>query len=40
MAQKTHLSSPDRPSDLGTDYALITTAVVAAVLGLIYLILI
>jgi len=40
MAQKTDRSSPGSPSDIGTDYALIVMATGAAVLALIYLILI
>ena len=40
MAQKTHPSSFDPRSDIGTDYALIATGVGAALVALIYLILI
>jgi hypothetical protein len=40
MAQKTDRSSPGSPSDIRTDYALIAMAVGAALLALIYLILI
>lgn len=40
MAQKTHPASFDPKADLKTDYALIVTGVSAALLGLIYLILI
>jgi hypothetical protein len=39
MAQKID-QSPDSPSDIGTDYALIVMATGAAILALIYLILI
>jgi hypothetical protein len=39
MAQKTR-SSLDPRSDIGTDYALIATAAAAALLALVYLILI
>ena len=40
MAQKTHPPSFDPRGDLGTDYALIVTGVGAALIALIYLILI
>jgi hypothetical protein len=40
MAEKTHRSSFGSRSDIGTDYALIATAAAAALLALIYLILI
>jgi hypothetical protein len=40
MAQKASPSSFDPPRDLGTDYALIATGVGAALIALIYLILI
>jgi len=40
MAQKTDPSSPIARSDIRTDYALIAIAIGAAVLGLVYLILI
>jgi hypothetical protein len=40
MARKTSPSSQLAPSDLGTDYALVTIATGAAILALIYLILI
>jgi len=40
MAQKTFPSSLDPKAGLGTDYALITTGVTAAVIALVYLILI
>jgi hypothetical protein len=40
MARKTHRSSFGSRSDIGTDYALIATATAAALLALIYLILI
>jgi hypothetical protein len=40
MAQKTDRSPHGTPSDIRTDYALIVTAVGAALLALIYLILI
>jgi hypothetical protein len=40
MAQKTYKPSFDPQADLGTDYALIATGVGAALIALIYLILI
>jgi hypothetical protein len=40
MAEKTYQSSFDPNADIGTDYALIATGIGAALLGLIYLILI
>jgi len=40
MAQKTHQPSLEPRADLGTDYALIATSIGAAVIALIYLILI
>jgi hypothetical protein len=40
MAQKTYPPSFDPPRDLGTDYALIATGVGAALIALIYLVLI
>jgi hypothetical protein len=40
MAQKTDQPSRGRPSDIQTDYALIMTAVGAALVALVYLILI
>ncbi|WP_256441536.1 hypothetical protein [Bradyrhizobium sediminis] len=40
MAQKTYPSSFDPHADIGTDYALIATGVGAAVVALIYLLLI
>jgi hypothetical protein len=40
MAQKTHRSSFGSRSDIGTDYALVATAVAATLLALVYLILI
>jgi len=40
MAQKTNQSSFDPRADIGTDYALIATGVGAALIALIYLILI
>ena len=40
MAQKTYPSSLDPQNGLGTDYALIATGVGAALIALIYLILI
>ena len=40
MAQKTDPSSFDPQADIGTDYALIATGVGAALVALIYLILI
>jgi hypothetical protein len=40
MARKTSPSSQSAHSDIGTDYALITIAAGAAVLALIYLILV
>ena len=40
MAQKTFPSSLDPKAGLGTDYALITTGVTAALFALIYLLLI
>jgi len=40
MAQKIHRSSLDSGADIGTDYVLIATAAAAAIVALIYLILI
>jgi hypothetical protein len=40
MAQKTDRSSPGSPSGIGIDYALIVMAAGAALLALVYLILI
>jgi hypothetical protein len=40
MAQKTHPPPSGSRSDLGTDYALIAIGVSAALVGLIYLVLI
>jgi hypothetical protein len=40
MAQKTYPSSFDPQNDLGTDYALIASGVGAALIALIYLVLI
>jgi hypothetical protein len=40
MAEKIHPSSFDPQADIGTDYALIATGVGAALIALIYLILI
>jgi hypothetical protein len=40
MAQKTYPSSFDPMGDIGTDYALIATGIGAALIALIYLILI
>jgi hypothetical protein len=40
MAQKPYKSSFDPQAELGTDYALIATGVAAALLALIYLLLI
>ena len=40
MAQKTYQSSFDPIDDIGTDYALIATGIGAALIALIYLILI
>ena len=40
MAQKSYENSFDPQRDIGTDYALIATGVAAALVGLIYLILI
>jgi hypothetical protein len=40
MAQKTYPSPFDPKADLGTDYALIATGIGAALIALIYLILI
>jgi hypothetical protein len=40
MAQKTYQSSFDPQADIGTDYALIATGIGAALIALIYLILI
>jgi hypothetical protein len=40
MAQKTYQPSFDTNSDIGTDYALIAVSVVAALIALIYLLLI
>jgi len=40
MAQKTYQSSFDPQADLGTDYALIAAGVGAALVALIYLVLI
>jgi hypothetical protein len=40
MAEKTHPSSFGSRGDVGTDYALIVTGLAAALIGLIYLILI
>jgi hypothetical protein len=39
MAQKTYQSSFDPQNDLGTDYALIATGIGAALVALIYLLL-
>jgi hypothetical protein len=40
MDQKTYPSSFDQQADLGTDYALIASGIGAALIGLIYLLLI
>ena len=40
MTRKTHQSSLDPQADIGTDYTLIATGVAAALIALIYLILI
>jgi hypothetical protein len=40
MAEKTHQSSFGSRGDIGTDYALIVTGVAAALIALVYLILI
>jgi hypothetical protein len=40
MARKTHRSSLSAHSDVGTDYALVAMAAGAAILALIYLVLI
>ena len=40
MAQKTHQPSFDPRSDIGTDYALIAAGIGAALIALIYLLLI
>jgi hypothetical protein len=40
MAEKTHQSPSGSEGDVGTDYALIVAGVAAALIGLIYLILI